>query len=159
MKNLILKTILLIATALSTTVARASSECYGKTNDGKGLTVRIETMGAKGAFTRGEIIFEDHGNRYGYQLSQEQITQYFEFDETSDGSAVVGLVAYAGSEGPVAIKYLGPNFVDLDLKTVLEKGTINDIKGNFLRAWKGPGYETTNQTNLTRVVCATWPEI
>ena len=68
-------------------------------------------------------------------------------------------MAYAGSEGPVTIKYVGTNFVDMDLKTILEKGTVYDVKGNSMRAWKGPGYEPTNQVNLSRIACATWPEI
>jgi hypothetical protein len=137
----------------------ASSECLGKTSDGKTLSIRLETMGPKGAVTRGEIVFENQGNRYGYQLAKDEITQYFEFDEAGDNSAVVGLVAYAGGEGPVTIKYVGTNFVDMDLKTILESGVANNIRGNSMRVWRGPGYEPTNQVNISRIVCATWPEI
>jgi hypothetical protein len=48
----------------------------------------IMFRGMEGLFS--EIIFEDRGNRYGYQLTKEDITQYFEFDETSNNTAVVG---------------------------------------------------------------------
>jgi len=158
-KGTYFKYILLIAPLLTATLSKASSECFGKTSDGKNLKVRIETFGAKGEVKFGEVIFEDGANHYGYQLSKQNITQYFEFDDVNDGSAVIGLVAYSGNSAPVSIKYVGPNFVDLDLKTVFEKSSADLIRGNFIRVWKGPGYEITNQVNLNRLVCATWPEI
>lgn len=142
-----------------TSPAQASSDCYGQTTDGKAVTIHIETKGALSIPSRGEILFEDGQNHFGYQMSHEDISQYFEYDETSDGSAVVGLMAFSHGEAPVSIKYQGPNYKDMDLKVILAEGGANNLKSNFIRVWKGPGYDSASQYQITKIVCATWPDL
>ncbi len=140
-------------------IGNATSECYGRTTDGKSVLVRVETTGAMGAPNQGEVIIEDEHNHYGYQFTKDDITQYYEYDDSSDGSAVVGLLAYTKSESPVSLKYLGPNFKDSDLKTIVKEGTVATLKGNFLRLWKGPGFESRNQYQISQIACGTWTDL
>ncbi|MGZ3746314.1 MAG: hypothetical protein ACXWRE_03195 [Pseudobdellovibrionaceae bacterium] len=137
----------------------AVSECTGRLADGSWVTVHINTTGATGYPDQGEVVIENKENKFGYHFSHEEITQFFEYDEASDNTAMVGLAAYVNKESPVAIKYNGPNFVDMDQKDVIEENKVKEIKGNFLRVWKGPGHASNDQFQLTNVACSTWLNI
>lgn len=154
-----MKYLILLSSLLFAGNALAVSECTGRSDDGRWVTVHVNTKGAKGLPDQGEVVVENEENKFGYRFGHEDIVQFFEYDETSNNSAMVGLVAYVNQEYPVAIKYIGPNFVDMDLKSVIEDGKGTESKGNFLRIWKGPGYAATDQFTLINVVCSTWTNI
>lgn len=137
----------------------AVAECKGRTSDGSWVTVHINTIGAMGIPDRGEVVIEKEETKFGYRFANEDIAQFFEYDELADNTAMVGLSAYVNKEAPVAIKYNGPNFIDMDLKTVIEEGKAKEAKGNFLRIWKGPGHTANDQFQLTNVACSTWLNI
>jgi len=153
------KYILLFVGLSFSTHAFAVSECTGRTPDGTWVTVHINTTGAMGAPDQGEVSFEKEETKFGYRFSREDITQFFEYDEPSNNTAMIGLAAYVAKESPVAIKYNGPNFVDMDLKTVLDQNQTKDIKGNFLRVWKGPGHSSDDQVQILTIACSTWANI
>lgn len=137
----------------------AVTECSARASDGRWVTVTVETQGATGIPVEGEVVFVKDENKFGYRFTREDISQFFEYDEPADNTAMVGLFAYVQKEAPVSIKYNGPNFVDMDLKTVIMENKTQTMKNNFLRVWKGPGYASQDQLQLTSVACSTWPNI
>lgn len=139
--------------------AMAISECGGKTNDGSWVSVIINTTGPTGIPDEGIVTIEKEGNKFGYKFSREDITQFFENDDPSNGSAIVGLAAYVEKNNPVSIKYVGANFVDMDLKAVVEQGKGGDAQGNYMRIWRGPGYDANSQYQLKNVVCSVWTNL
>lgn len=154
-----MKYLILLASFVVSAHAGAVSECTGLSSDGSWVTVHINTTGATGVPDRGEVIFENAENKFGYRFSREDITQFFEYDEPANNTAIVGLSSYVNKEFPVAIKYNGPNFVDMDLKSVIKEGKARQIKGNFLRVWKGPGHSSDDQFQLTNAACSVWANI
>jgi hypothetical protein len=153
------KRLLFVAAMLVSLRSWAVSECAGRATDGSWVKVHINTVGPTGIPEQGEVTIENEENKFGYRFAHEDITQFFEYDEPSNNSAMVGLAAYVNKESPVAVKYNGPNFVDMDLKVVIQEDKAADLKGNFLRIWKGPGHAAGDQFQLTNVACATWPNI
>lgn len=154
-----MKYLILLASIVCSSHAFAVSECTGLTSDGYWVTVHINTIGATGTPERGEVILEKEENKFGYRFTREDITQFFEYDEPANNTAMVGLASYVNKEFPVAIKYNGPNFVDMDLKSVIEEEKSRQLKGNFLRVWKGPGHAANDQFQLTNIACSVWPNI
>jgi hypothetical protein len=139
--------------------ALAMTECAARTSDDTLVKVKIVTSGPRGVAESGEVIFEKAGNRYGYRFQGDVISQFFEYDDLERNSAVVGLNAYYNLENPIQVKYVGPNFVDLDLKTVIADGSAPKGTGNVLRAWKGPGHSKTDQYQATQVACSVWANL
>jgi hypothetical protein len=127
--------------------------------DGTWVTVHINTTGATGIPDQGEVSFEKEENKFGYRFSHEDIIQFFEYDEPANNTAMIGLAAYVAKESPIAVKYNGPNFVDMDLKTVINESQTKEVQGNFLRVWKGPGHSSDDQEQMTEVACSTWANI
>ncbi len=138
--------------------AWANSECTGRASDGSYVTVHIETSGAVGAPDTGEVTIESGGNKYGYRFTKAEMPQYFEFDDVSDGSAIVGIAAYVENEYPVSVKYVGTNFVDMELKVVADDPAVKG-EGNFLRVWKGPRHAATDQYQITKIACSVWSNL
>ena len=139
--------------------ALAIAECAGRASDGSFVLVQINTTGAVGLADEGMVTIERDGNRFGYKIAREDIAQFFEYDDFSDSSAMVGLAAYVAKESPISIKYVGTNFVDMDLKAVVDGNEGSGSRGNFVRVWKGPGYASTDQFQLTKPVCSVWSNI
>jgi hypothetical protein len=153
------KYLILLASLNFSSLVWAVSECTGRTDNGSWVSVHINTSGATGFPDEGEVFIENAENKFGYHFSHEDISQFFEYDEPANNTAIVGLAAYVNKESPVAIKYMGPNFVDMDLKSVIEGEEARKAKGNFLRVWKGPGHASSDQFQMTNVACSTWPNI
>lgn len=154
-----MKYLILFSSLIFSIQVWAVSECAGRTSEGSWVSVYVNTTGATGFPNEGEVVIENQENKFGYHFAHEEITQFFEYDEPANNSAMVGLAAYVNKESPVAIKYIGPNFVDMDLKSVLEADQAKAFKGNFLRVWKGPGHAANDQFQLTNVACSTWLNI
>ncbi len=139
--------------------ALAMTECAARTSDQSLVTIKIETVGPQGKPANGEVIYEKDGNRYGYRFKGQFISQFFEYDDLERRSAVVGINAYVYDEMPIQVKYVGPNFVDLDLKAVIEDGSAPKGTGNFMRVWKGPGHSKTDQYQATHIACSVWANL
>lgn len=154
-----MKHLILIAAFLVSGPAFAISECTGKTTDGSWITVQINTTGAMGVPEEGTVTIEKDENKFGYRFSHEDIVQYFENDDAANNLAMVGIAAYVKKESPVSVKYYGANFVDMDLKTVIQENKGGGTQGNFMRLWKGPGYDANNQYQLTNIACSVWGNI
>lgn len=154
-----MKYLTMITTLLVSMHAWGVSECGGRTSEGLWVTVYIHTTGPTGIPEQGEVKIENEDNKFGYRFSREDISQYFEYDEVSDNTAMIGLAAYVNKESPVSLKYNGPNFVDMDLKTVIQEEKVKGLQGNFLRLWKGPGHAANDQYQLTNLACSTWLNI
>lgn len=136
--------------------AFAAVECTGKLADGTFVTVLVSTKGATRVADRGEVQIEQRGNRFGYRFAAEEMAQFFENDDAETNLAMVGLGAYVGGEFPVAVKYQGTNFVDMDLRVVIDTGASQGLESarNFLRVWKGPGYSASEQYTVQNPVCS-----
>ncbi|WP_374079574.1 hypothetical protein [Bdellovibrio bacteriovorus] len=154
-----MKYLILLASFVCSSHAFAVSECTGQTVEGQWVTVHVNTTGPTGIPDRGEVAIENEENKFGYRFTREDITQFFEYDEPANNSAMVGLTSYVNKEFPVAMKYNGPNFIDMDLKSVIEEGKSQPLKGNFMRVWKGPGHQANDQFQLTNIACSVWPNI
>ena len=136
--------------------AFAMAECAGVADDGSFVTLQMTTVGATAKPDEGAVVIERGENKFGYHFKPNEISQYFEFDDQANNSAVVGIAAYVDNNDPVSVKYVGPNFVDMELKVVIASGKTNAVKGNFLRVWKGPGHAATDQYQLTNIACSVW---
>ncbi len=158
MKNMLLLAIANVV-LLSSSSAYAVAECSGYTRDKKFVTVHIETTGPTGIPAQGEVIFEKNENKFGYRFGREEITQFFENDEVSSGMAIVGAIIYVNKESPVAVKYVGPNFTDNDLKVILQDTSKPKSQENIIRVWRGPGHASTEQDEIKGVVCSVWSNI
>jgi hypothetical protein len=134
--------------------AFATAECTGQMADGSYITVSVTTKGATKAPDHGEVRIEKGGNKFGYNFKAEEMSQFFEFDDAKGNTAMVGLTAAVGREFPIVLKYSGLNYVDMDLKVVLQ----NPVKdqGNFMHVWKGPSYDATEQYLVENPVCSVW---
>lgn len=155
MKKLMLATLLILYSGH----AMAISDCGGRTSDGSFVLIHINTTGARGNANQGEVVIERSGNRFGYRFQQSEIAQYFEFDGGSSADSVVGVTAYIANDNPLSVKYVGPNFVDMDLKSVIDSGGTDTLTGNVLRVWKGPGHNATDQYQITKPACSVWTNI
>jgi hypothetical protein len=153
------KYLILITAFICAGPALAISEYTGKTPDGIWVTVQVTTTGATGTASEGNVVIEKDENKFGYHFNHDDITQYFENDDSANNLAMVGVAAYVAKESPVSVKYYGPNFVDMDLKTVIQEGKAGEVKNNFMRVWKGPGYDANNQYQLTDIVCSDWANL
>ena len=154
-----MKFLLLLAAIGLSRSALAVSECGGRALDGSFVLVQINTTGTTGAPDQASVTVEKDGNKFGYHFGREDIPQFFEYDDVAAKSSVVGLAAYVQKEFPVSIKYVGANFVDMDLKAVIDGGKAEITKGNIMRIWKGPGHPGTDQYQLTKIVCSVWANI
>jgi hypothetical protein len=146
----------LFLTFAAVSQSQASSECYGQTRDGKEITVRTYTRDIKGTPEEGEVRIEDQGHHYGYRFSKADFVQYYEHEETGDQSAFIGMKVFVDASSPIELQYLGVNHTDMDLRTIYQQLPAATPKGNFLRVWRGPGHEASNQYQMTRIVCSTW---
>jgi hypothetical protein len=153
------KILILLAALIYSGAAMAISECAGKAADGSWVSVVVNTTGPTGIPDEGSVMIEKDGNKFGYKFARQDITQFFENDDISNNTAMVGLAAYVEQNNPVSIKYVGVNFVDMDLKAVVEQGQGIPTNGNFMRVWRGPGYDANSQYQLTSVVCSVWTNL
>jgi hypothetical protein len=135
--------------------AFAVVECTGQAKDGSFVTVAVQTKGASNSPDRAEVRIERDGNKFGYRFNSQDISQFFESDDEKANTAMVGLGAYVNKEFPVAIKYSGTNYIDMDLKAVIEAGGI-ESHGNSMRVWRGPGFGADELYSLTAPVCSVW---
>ncbi|MBC7370722.1 MAG: hypothetical protein H7326_04100 [Bdellovibrionaceae bacterium] len=154
-----MKYITLLVAMMFSGAAMAISECGGKSAGGSWVSVVINTTGPTGIPDEGTVTIEREGNKFGYKFVREDITQFFENEDPSTGTAMVGLAAYVEKNNPVSVRYVGENFVDMDLKAVVEQGKGADAKGNFMRIWRGPGYDANSQYQVTNVVCSVWTNL
>ena len=129
------------------------AECTGRATDGTFVTVTVNTKGATNAPDSAEVSIERGGNKFGYRFAATEISQFFEYDDVKANTAIVGMGAFVKREFPLSLKYAGPNYVDMDLKAVLDDATAGG-QGNFMRVWKGPGYQAVDQYVLTQPVCS-----
>lgn len=132
----------------------ATIECAGILRDGSFVTVRVATKGATKTPDSGSVEFEKEENRYGYRFGAAEIAQFFEFDNSADNTAMVGLSAFVSGESPVSVKYSGKNFVDMDLRAVLLSGEQRKMTGNKMRIWRGPGHASSDVIEFQRPVCS-----
>ena len=151
-----MKYMILILALIFSNHAFAVSDCGGHASDGAFVTVHIETTGAKGIPSSGEVQIEKSGNKYGYRFGQTDIAQYFEFDDQTNSSTTVGLNAFANGDAPVSMRYVGGNYADMDLKAVIADHQTQDLKGNWLRVWTGPGRSSADQYQLTEIACSVY---
>jgi len=138
-------------------LAFAAVECTGRMNDGTFVTVLVATKGVTKSPDRGEVKIERGGNVFGYRFGAEEVAQFFEFDDVVANTAMVGISAYVKREFPVLVKYSGVNYADMDLRAVIEaRGAKpnNKTTGNFLRVWKGPGHDVSDQYQVTDSICS-----
>jgi hypothetical protein len=135
--------------------AFAVVECTGQAKDGSFVTVAVQTKGAANSPDRAEVRIEREGNKFGYRFNAQDISQFFESDDEKANTAMVGLGAYVSKEFPVAIKYAGTNYIDMDLKAVIEAGGIESGK-NSMRVWRGPGFGADEVYALNAPVCSVW---
>lgn len=154
-----MKKIILMAVLFCSSRAMAISECAGRASDGSFVTVHIETVSALGLPGEGTVTFEDEGNKFGYRLQGSEVAQYFEYDDVAKKEAVVGISAFVKKDFPIFIKYVGPNFIDMDLKAVVEQGLGQKLTGGIMRVWKGPGHSATDQVQVSRPVCQVWSNL
>jgi hypothetical protein len=152
------KLVLIFALILSNR-AMAVGECAGRTSDGSFVVVDVTTSGATGIPAQGSVTIQNGGNKFGYRFQHDEIAQYFEYDDVAAKSAVVGLSTYVTKEYPLFVKYVGPNFVDMDLQAVVDGGKTADLVGNVLRVWKGPGHAATDQYQISRPACSVWSNL
>lgn len=135
--------------------AFAVVECTGQASDGTFVSVVVQTKGAANSPDRAEVRIERGGNKFGYRFNSQDISQFFESDDEKSNTAMVGLGAYVSKEFPVAVKYAGANYVDMDLKAVIEAGGIEAGK-NSMRIWRGPGFSADEIFQLNAPVCSVW---
>lgn len=154
-----MKNLILVMTVAFSGHAMAVSECAGRSSDGSLVMVHINTAGPTGVPDQGEVSIEKGGNKFGYRFSRNEISQFFEYDDVAAGSSVVGLSAYVGKDSPISVKYVGPNFVDQDLKAVIDGGKANALTGGIMRVWKGPGYKPTDQYQVSKPACSVWSNL
>lgn len=157
MLNLMNKTIVSTAVLAALSFgqkALAVAECTGYHSQKGFVSIFIDTRGAMGTPESGEVSFEKDGNKFGYRFGKEDISQFFENDDLSTGQAIVGALVYVNRESPVSVRYVGPNFTDMDLKAVLSDKTTLKNPENVMRVWKGPGHISTEQFQITSVVCS-----
>jgi hypothetical protein len=151
-----MKSLVLAAALVLSVQARANIECAGRAEDKTFVRVEVTTVGANAKASEGRVTFERGGNTYGYKIAAADMSQFFEYDDAAKNTSVVGLTAFVGNESPVSIKYVGSNFIDMELKAVVEQGLADKIEDNFMRVWKGPGRASTDQYQLTKVACSVW---
>jgi hypothetical protein len=151
MKQLILAAVLFLVAQ-----AHANTECAGSATDGTFVDIQVNTTGAKGVPSGGTVRFEKGGNTYGYDFAAGDMVQYFEYDDQANPNSIVGMNAYVASESPIVVKYVGPNYVDMDLKAVLADGKVKGLVGNVIRVWQGPGRASTEQLQVNQLACSVW---
>jgi hypothetical protein len=132
----------------------ATAECAGRLRDGSIVTVKVFTKGATKSPDGGSVEIAKGGNRFGYRFRADEVAQFFENDDAKSNQAMVGLNAYVAGEFPVSVKYNGKNFVDMDLRAVLESGENNSVTANTMQVWKGPGYKADDFYRFTKPVCS-----
>jgi hypothetical protein len=138
-------------------LAFAVAECTGRMSEGTFVTVRVSTKGVTKSPNHGEVKIQRGGNVFGYRFGAEEVAQFFEFDDVASNTAMVGISAFVKREYPVLVKYVGVNYADMDLRAVIEaRGSKpdNEASGNFLRVWKGPGHDVSDQYQVTDAVCS-----
>lgn len=135
--------------------AFAVVECMGRTTDGDYITVKVNTKGAANTPHTAEVEIAKNGDRrsFGYRFGAEDISQFYESDNVAENSAMVGLNALYKKEAPVTIKYTGTNFVDQDLRAVIDSGGPFG-RGNEMTVWKGPNYAASQRYVLKQPVCS-----
>ncbi len=151
-----MKFIILIAALIFSGHAFAVTDCGGRASDGAFVTVHIETTGPKGIASSGEVQIQKGGNKYGYRFGQADIAQFFEFDDQTNSSATIGLNAFANGEAPVSMRYVGTNYVDMDLQAVINDHQTRALSGNWFRVWTGPGRSPADQYQLTEIACSVY---
>lgn len=154
-----MKYLMLIGLFSFSVPALAMTECAARTSDGSFVRITIETVGPQAKPQKGQVLYERAGNRFGYRFEGRYVSQYFEYDDLERNSAVVGINAYVYNEMPIQVKYVGPNYVDLDLKSVIDEGTAPKGTGNVMRVWKGPGHSKTDQYQATQIACSVWANL
>lgn len=154
-----MKQMIWIAMMFSSLSAQAMTECAGRAADGTLVTVQVSTTGARGLPERGSVLFERSGNRFGYKFERNEISQFFEYDDTQNQFATVGLNAYVKQDAPLQVRYVDRNYVDLDLKAVVDDANFHSAPGNFLRVWKGSGYAAAEQYQITNFACSVWANL
>lgn len=154
-----MKRLMLVAVLMFSARAMAVSECAGRAADGTFVLVQVQTTGAMGVAGEGQVSFEAGGNKFGYKFAAAEVAQFFEYDDAAAKSAMVGLSAYVKKDFPLFMKYDGPNFVDMDLKAVVDSGQGNTLNAGVMRVWKGPGHAATDQIQISKPVCSVWSNL
>lgn len=149
MKNLLLAALLILPAP-----AFAYTECAGETYTGTIVKVTVNTVGTMGAVTGATVYLEENGmNPRYYEITAEEIPQFYETVNADNSKAVVGLSAYVESNFPVQIRYTGTNYQE-DLVNVLRSPGRKKQPGNYMRVWKGPGFAGDQQHSFYDVVCS-----
>jgi len=153
------KRLMLVAVLIFSARAMAVSECAGRASDGTFVLVQVDTTGPTGLAGQGQVSFEAGGNKFGYKFQPADVAQFFEYDDAATKTAMVGLSAYVKKDFPLFVKYDGPNFVDMDLKAVVDSGKAEGLTGGILRVWKGPGHAATDQFQISKPACSVWSNL
>lgn len=154
-----MRKMILMAMLIFSARAMAISECAGTANDGSFVTVHVETVSAMGLPGEGSVTFDDGGNKFGYHFAGSEVAQFFEYDDIAKKEAVVGVSAFVKKDFPIFVKYVGPNFIDMDLKAVVDQGQADKVTGGIMRVWKGPGHSATDQVQVSHPVCQVWSNL
>ena len=133
--------------------AFANISCGGYADRQTFVTVNITTEGVTAKAVAGEVVIEKGGNAYGYRFKSDVINQYFEHSQSTNNSMMAGVFASPSTDGPLELRYVGSNYVDMDLKAVIQQGPPQD-QGNIMHVWQGPG--STDQFEISNFVCKKW---
>jgi hypothetical protein len=154
-----MKKMFLLAVLVFSARAMANVECAGTATDGSFVTVHLETVTAMGLAGEGVITFDDGSNKFGYHMVPAEVAQFFEYDDIAKKEAIVGISAFVKKDFPIFVKYVGPNFVDMDLKAAVDQGQADQLTGGIMRVWKGPGHSSTDQVQISHPVCQVWSNL
>lgn len=136
--------------------AKASVMCAGETYDGDLVSVEVDTIGTMGVVQKGIVtvgLAPLPGTMYAYSILPEEIPQFFEDTER----AVVGLSAFVGTQGPVFIRYVGPNYRTEsyeELIQILQDPNRQRVAGNRMIVWKGLDAPYDSVFSFRDVVCS-----
>lgn len=139
--------------------AAAMVECAGFATDGSFVTLLVHTWGPKGVAGAGGVKIKTKDNEFGYRFEGKEISQFFEHDAGETGKSVVGLNAYVHGENPISLRYVGPNFVDFDLQTIVKNPPMELPTDGRMIVWKGPKYAATEQYNVPKFACSVWKNL
>ncbi len=138
----------------------ATSICSGKTSDDVLVTITISTDAKTGQASRGEVEVETDGHQFGYRFEGQDLAQYFASEDAEREQVIVGASGFVLQENPVFLRYAGPNFIDMDLKRIVQSPDFTPIEGAMMHIWKGPNYAATDQYQVVgQIACSVWTDI
>jgi hypothetical protein len=128
---------------LASVNALAGATCAAETYSGKVALVTIQTVGTMGSVQGGTVqVVQGDKILTAYDLSGEEITQYFETcinGNCEQNNAIIGLAAYEDHNFDVSLTYVGKDYFEdsRDLMDILQDRTRKKFPGNKLRIWNG----------------------